>query len=888
METNRINPPRYALRFLEWFCPPGLYESIEGDLFQQFEEDVRVHSQAIAKRKFVLNVIKFFRPEIVLRNRFSFQLIHTMMLRSYFKITYRTILKSKGYSFINVFGLSLGIAVCLLTFNFVRFEKSFDHFHPDVDRIYRLNQTNIWDPAGGVFGSTGPAVAFKLKDDFPEIESILRINTPYGKIIRYQKPDGEVIAFNEENILAADSNFFSFFAFELKEGDPGTALVGKDKVILSEEAALRLFGDEPALGKIIQLGDDRTAVEVTGVTAKQPDNVHFHFDYLLSMYTNRAIKQFEWSWVWTQVVTYIKFRPDANMAAFHDKLKTFADRHAPAALKKIGIDYAEFVKDKNGWKFSIQPVKDIYLYSDTIGNRIGPTGDIKYVYIMSGAAFFILLIAVVNFINLSTARAATRAKEVGVKKALGLLRHSLIAQFQVEHISITVISVLLALVFMEALRMILQPLVGFNIHTQWDLSFLIILVGLPIIIGFLAGLYPSFYLTSFNVSQTLKGKVATGFRASGLRNGLVVLQFTISVVLMVATVVVFQQLRYFQSKNIGFEKDNLLIINYAEKLGGSIESFRNEVSHLSGVSSTSISMDIRTSFEDIYMREGDDKKVSIAQYKIDENFFRTTGITLAEGRSFEENRPSDKNAVIITETTARQFGWSNEQALGKRIIYLGDEVGPQEIIGVASDFHFQSLRQNIAPMMFFNWKSAIWGDNRIVLIRYSNRDPLEITHDIEQKWNRLTDATPFSFSFYNEELKKQYDQEQRLSALFSIITGLSIVIAVIGLVGLVAYSTEVRKKEIGIRKVFGASLSSIFMMINTQYVKLMVISVMIASPFAWWLLSQWLSSFAYHIKLNPIVFALCGLVEILLSIACVSYLSIRAAGLNPANVLKEE
>ena len=530
-------------------------------------------------------------------------------------------------------------------------------------------------------------------------------------------------------MLAADSNFFSFFNFKLKEGDPRTALMGKNKVVLSDKAALRLFGNEPALGKIIQLGDDRTAVEVTGVTEEQPTNMHFHFDYLMSMYTNPNIKEFEWSWIWTQVVTYVKLNPGADAKLLDEKLKTFADRHAPKTFQRLQMDYKEFISEKGPWLLSLQPVKDIHLYSDRIGNRLGPVADIKYVYILSVIAVFILLIAVINFINLSTARATNRAKEVGVKKTLGMLRRDLIIQFQIEHILLTMVSMLLGLGFMEILRLIIQPFVGIEIPLSvWSAgTFILIIILLPIVIGFLAGLYPSFYLTAFRPAQVLKGKLATGLRSSTMRNGLVVFQFTISIALMAATLIVFQQLEFFQSRSVGFEKENLLVVNNAEKLGNQLESFRNEISRYDGVASASVSMDIRGGFEDIYMREGDEKKLSISGYKVDEHFFETTKIQLVSGRSFDRSRPSDQNAVVINETTARFYDWTPESALGKRIRYLGDDMGPQEVIGVARDFHFRSLHQNIMPTMFFNYNSKAFGDMKIVLIRYNTQNIQRLT-----------------------------------------------------------------------------------------------------------------------------------------------------------------
>ena len=385
------------------------------------------------------------------------------MFVNFFKTAIRSILRERHYALIKIVGLALGLGTSLVLMLYVSHQLSYDTIHTDVSRMYRVNQTNIWDPAGGFFGSTSPAVSFALKNDFPEIEEVLRINTPGPNIVRYSVPGGNVLAFNETKILAADSNFFSFFNFKLKEGDPRTALVGKGKVVLSEEAAKRLFGDEPALGKLIQISDQRITAEVTGVTEAQPLNVHFGFDYLLSMYTNPAIKEFEWSWIWTQVVTYVKLRPGSDVEALNTKLLRFADRHAPATFKRFNMDYKEFLKEKGAWTVYLQPVKDIYLYSDKIGNRLGPVGDIKYVYVLGVIALFILLIAIVNFVNLSTARATKRAKEVGVKKTLGMMRGSLIAQFQLEHILLTMISMLLGLGVMELLRLVIQPFVGIEI-----------------------------------------------------------------------------------------------------------------------------------------------------------------------------------------------------------------------------------------------------------------------------------------------------------------------------------------------------------------------------------------------------------------------------------------
>jgi putative ABC transport system permease protein len=811
------------------------------------------------------------------------------MFTNFFNTAIRSLLREKQYAIIKIAGLALGLGTSLVLMLYLTLQFSYDNMHSDVNREYRVIQTNIWDAAGGMFHSTGPAVGAALVDGVPEIESVMRVFTPGDALVQYQSPGSQVATYQEQKVLAADSNFFSFFDLKLKEGNPKTALTGVGRVVISEETAIKLFGDVPALGRIIQVGDDKQSVEVTGVTEKQPENMHFHFDYLFSMNTYPVTRQFEWSWIWTQMATYVKLVPGSDIKAVDAKVRVLADRYAPACFKRLNMDYKEFVSQRGGWFLALQPVRDIHLRSAGIGNRLGPTNDITNMYILGGIAVIILLLAVVNFVNLSTARGSKRAKEVGVKKTLGVSKGMLITQFQVENILLTAISMLLGLGVMEILRLIIQPVLGIAIPLDiWSVPTIVLLVlGIPLVVGFLGGLYPAFYLTSFRPAQVLKGRLMTGFGSSKLRNALVVFQFTISIALMASTIIVFQQLVYFQSRETGIKKDNLLIVDHADKLGDQLRSFRDESSTIPGVSGTSSSMNIRSSFEDIYTREGDDQKVSISAYKVDEHFLETTGIELKAGRGFDANRPSDRDAVVITETTARALGWTGDEALGKRILYLGDDLGPLEVIGIARDFNIQSLRQNIQPTMFMHIDSHYWGDNRIVLVRYDAASLKQVLTRLEARWKQLSSA-PFSYTIYDDYLRAQYRQEERIVSLFTIFTVLSIVIAVIGLVGLVAYSAEQRKKEIGIRKVFGATRGKIYVLINRPYVILLAVALVVATPLTWYLMQQWLNTFAYPISIDPKVFFLAGIVELVLALICVGYLSLRATMLNPAAVLKDE
>lgn len=883
---------RALLRFVKWYCPQSLHEGIEGDILEQYEADLAKWGRRGANGRLLYNSLRFFRPSIIFRNRKRRRSHPSVdMLKNYFKLTLRTISRSKGYSFINIFGLSLGIACCLLTTNYVIFEFSYDDFHPNVDRTYRVDQTLIWDPEGGVFGSTGLPLASLMTREYPEVEETTRINTPGNFVVRTTDEKGNVSAFNENYIFAADSNFFHFFGFRLKEGNPATALYGVDKVVISSEVARKLFGDSPALGRTIQMGDDRRVLEVTGVTEEQPENSHLKFKYLMSMYTNPAIRKFEWSWIWTQAVTYVRLKPGADAKALQAKMISIGEKTIKPSFERFGINYDDFMAGKGQWQFYLVPVRDIHLKSQD--NRLGSVGDIRYPYAFGAIGVFVLVIAGINFVNLSTARATKRAREVGVKKALGALRSSLMTQFQAESIFLAIFSTLLAVPLVELLRIgivtILQSDMPF---TLWnDSRFLIAMPVVALVIGLLAGIYPAFYLTSFIPVEVLKGKISSNSGNTGLRNALVVLQFAISIMLLIGTVVIVQQMDFVRSANLGFNKENTLVVNYAEKLGGQLESFRDEVATLPGVTGAAIAQDLPrgSTYQDVYSAKGSNIKLPVTAVKIDDHYFQAMGFQLVAGRLFDvEHNAADQTAFIANETVVRLFGWTPEDAIGRTIIYEADEEREHVIIGVVKDFHFQSLRQAINPLFFNHVKSKIWGDMRVVAVKYNTDDLPELVRTIENKWNTHVQQTPMDVSFLEDDLANNYKEDRRLGDIFAVFAGLSILIALIGLVGLVAYSAEVRKKEIGIRKVLGASRFGIVAMMNGHYMKLIAIGLVISIPVSWTLMNYWLETFEYRLTMGPMIFIGAGVAVIITALMSVGYLTLRAASVNPASVLKEE
>ncbi len=888
---KEVQPSRFAVWLLRKFCKEEHIEIFLGDLEEIFLQRVQTEGLRKARWKHLLGVISLFRPFAIKKVRLPFFLNQSVMLSTHIKIAFRSLKKNTFYSSINIFGLTLGLAACFLVLAFTQFESSFDQNHPEVERLFRVNQTNIWAPEGGSMSSTPPPLAAAILKDYPEVEDVTRVNTPGPKLVRHTTDYGKLLSFNEEDVLAADSNFFEFFAFPLIEGDPQTALVGPNKVVLSEETARKYFGYQDALGKVLELGEDRIPVEVSGVTASQAENAHFDFDFLLSMPSNPNVERMDWSWIWTQMVTYARLKSADSEEELENKFTALAGQYVVPSLSRLGMSFDDFIKSKGGWNFYLQNVQDIHLYSQESGNRIGQVGNIAIVRLLRVVALFILLIAILNFVNLSTARASTRAKEIGVKKALGALRQSLIQQFLVESITLTAIATVMAMGLVPVLGWIIHYFTAIEIpfehYLRADLLFW--LVAIPIVVGILAGFYPAIYLSAFKPIKVLKGQLSGGMKKSNLRNLLVTAQFTISIALMAGTVLIYQQLKYVENKNLGFDYENVMVVNNAEKLGSKLESFRNEVQQAKGVKQAALAMDMpgRGTWEDFYTREGTNTRLSISQNKIDEFYFQTMDFSLVAGRAFETGRGEDHDGLIINETTARLFQWTNEEAIGQRILYPGYS-GELRVIGVVQDYHLQSLRQEIMPMMFFHEDADIWGDQRVVAVKYEAQQEEQLLSQLEQSWDRMTDDVPFDYSFYTEEIAQLYAEERSLSGLFSIFTGFSLFVAIIGLIGLLAFSTEQRKKEIGIRKVLGASKLQIFSLLNKQYIGLFILALLLAIPLSWQQMQEWLNSFAYRVDVSIFVYLFAGAIVILLSIISVSYLSLRIASTNPAEVLKDE
>ncbi len=793
------------------------------------------------------------------------------MIRNYIKIAFRNLWRHKSFSLINIVGLAIGMTAFMLIFMYVHFELSYDRYHTKADQVYRLNvdlkSANDLMKFSWSSAPMGPAI----KADFPEVMEQTRF-FPGGSLVKVNNQ-----LFQENRVDFAEPSLFKVFSFPLIKGDPETALKDPYTVVLTESTAKKYFGEADPMGKTL-LMNNKDLVKVTGVAKDVPENSQFKFDILYSVSTlEKSNPDAMSSWGDFGSYTFLLLNKGADPKKLESKFPAFLRKHISEDNRKGGEDYALFLK----------PLKEIYM--DPRGGF--EQGSMSNVYIFSIVALFILLIAAVNFINLTTARATERAKEVGVRKVVGAARSQLTLQFLGESILICLISFVFAAFMVSLLLPSFNQLAGKIISRDiFEQGYLFILLSIAVLIGLAAGAYPALALSAFRPVTILKGRFSSSSKGTLLRKGLVVFQFTISIVLIIGTIVVYNQLSYMRNQPLGFDKNQMMTIDFGND-DGVIKNYgtiKNEFKSIPNVSAVAISHGLpgvgsanaHSAFEN---RQGDMQPLNINMYDVDYDFIPVYGMKIIAGRTFSPAFPTDSTkSVVVNEATVKILGFTSpNQAIGKKFQQWGRE---GQIVGVVKDFHYRSLQDNVEPLnMRVNPSNA-----RILTLKIAAQNIPATIAAVENKWKVLVPQRPFNYTFVDLNFNKQYATEERFGKLFMYFATLAIFISCLGLLGLASYSILQRTREIGIRKVLGASIAGIVNMLSKEFLQLVFIAAVIAFPLAWYGMDDWLKGYAYHINISWIVFAVAGSLAFLIAIATVSFQAIRAAVANPVKSLRSE
>lgn len=812
------------------------------------------------------------------------------MLKNYLKIAWRNLLKNKTFSLINITGLASGLACFILIALYVADELSYDRFHEKANRIYRINSDIVFGGNKLNLAVSSDPMGETLKKDYPQVQSYVRFFAGDG--YRMVKKGSQYI--REDNVAHADSTLFDVFSIPLIAGEAKSTLNEPKTVILSESTAKKYYGTTDVVGKMLETDENKsTLYKITGVYKDLPHNSHLKLDMIFSMFNFNY--QFG-NYLSHNFHTYIVLQPGVNYKDFEKNFVQVIDKYVlPQAKQFMNINSMdEFRKSGNRLEYGLIPLTDIHLHSDR-QFELSVNGSIQYVYIFSAVAIFVLLLACINFMNLSTARSSNRAKEVGIRKVLGTERRSLINQFLTE----STLTVLIATVI--AVGIVWLTLSWFNNLSGKQLSmldlfqpqYILFLVALPLVVGLLAGGYPAFFLSSFKPIAVLKGKINAGFKRSALRNVLVVFQFATSIILIVGTIIVYRQLNFIQTKKLGFNKDQVLIVNGTGGLWNKTEAFKEDVSGLAGVSgatfagylpvsnssrndntySTSPVMDSKNGF-------------NMQTWQADYDYFKVMGMEIVKGRAFSKEFGTDTSAMIINESLAKLLGFKDP--IGQKLYTnYQDQSGTRfisyTVVGVVKDFHFESLRQNIGPLCFRLGKPD-W----VTAFKVNTSNINELVKSVEAKWKTYAPSMPFSYQFLDEAFDNMYRVEQRTGKLGLTLAIIAILIACLGLFGLATYMAEQRIKEIGVRKVLGASIADLVTMLSKDFLKLVIISTILAVPLSWWAMNKWLQDFAYRVSVGWWVFAAAGILALLIAVLTVSSQAIKAALANPVKSLRTE
>ncbi len=866
-----FKPPRLPLRFFRWFCHPDYREDIEGDLLERFEEKKKEKGAKRASWFFAIQVLKLFRPSLMKNFIGQTQINNYGMFRNYLKIAVRVFRKEKSYSLINTFGLVLGFVCCLMIYLFISDELSYDKFHADGDRTYRVASAYMregrWEP----YASNSWRTAELIETNFGEVEELVRIMKSED-IVEY----GDTRIY-EEKMAVVDENFFNVFSFPVVAGNKTSALQGANKVVISQTTAQRYFGNEEAVGKVFEVDDRTYQLQVSAVMEDMPPNSHFHFDFLVSAETAKQIApaQLFTNIGWDSQRVYVKLADGADPQVMESRFPEFIDAN-------LGFF------NKDNFKLFLQPLPDIHLTSN-LGLELEDNGNMTHIYIFSVVAIFILLIACVNYMNLTTARSLRRAREVGMRKVLGARRGNLISQFLFESFTMTLLAVLLAYGFAHLLLSPFNEFAGKEISRSvlFEGRVLFTLFASFLFIGLLAGAYPSFVLSAFRPINTIKSGRSAGGRSHLLRRGLVVVQFVISIGLIAATAVVFKQLKFMQNKELGINEDLVVAVRLQTMDRSQLGAYKNELLSDASVKEVGyanmkmpgwISNSAPYKAQDAEADEEQGKTMKII--RVDADFLDLVEAEILEGREFSKDFPSDVAAsVVLNEAAAAQLGW--EEPIGKWIEINGDRYN---CIGLVKDFHFESLHRKIPPTVFL--MSPVYYAWSYVKID-GNNIPATLAH-LEKVYGKFVTNREFSYSFVEDDIQQQYEGEAKFTQIFEMFTVLAIVIAGLGTFGLISFTAERKSKEIGIRKVLGASIGNVTFLLTKEFIILLLIASFIAWPVTYYFISGWIDDFIYRTSIGAGPFALATVLAIVIAMLTTIFRSMKAAMVNPVESLRDE
>lgn len=882
MKQNQ-SPPAWAIRFFLWFCNDHLSDAVLGDLLHLYDRRLISVGKRKADLLFIWNVFQFIQPFALKNKSSSSNLNQLAMYKNYFTIAWRNMSTQKMYTAIKIGGFALGLATCIIIALFIRHELSFDKHYQHGNNIYRVVNHDE-GPSGGKWTAFPAQFAPLVKSNFSEVELAARLMpyTWYNAGNNLIRRDDQVENTYEEKFAYADPDLLEILEIPFVYGNRSTALDQANTIVISRKKADKYFPNEDPTGKIIVLNDDKDqSFTVGGVMEDFPPTSHLQLDFFITLAEKEFWPGEQTSWCCWNYNPYIRLKEGTNIADFENKLQS---------LKAVNIDY--LIKEKNQsvddfrkyhW-FRLQPVKYIHLYSEGI-NDIIQHGDIRYIWMFGGIAIFILVLACINFVNLSTARSANRAKEVGLRKVVGSYRSSLVNQFLSESVLYSMVSFVLALLIVSLGLPYFNQLAGKIISVPWkELWFLPSIVGSALLVGIIAGLYPSFYLSAFKPIDVLKGSIARGFKNSKLRSAMVVFQFTTSIVLIIGTFVIYQQMNFILTTKVGYDKEQVLIIQGVNTLDKQQQTFKDELLRLADVGNVTITqyLPVEGTQRDMHQfwREGksEEEKSNGAQvWSVDEDYITTMGMKIVEGRNFQKELVSDSSAIVVNQAMVKKFGFKNP--VGERIMNWKSWT----IIGVVEDFHFENMKGDIDPLCFVR---RSWGN--IAAVKVKTNDMQHAIGSITSVWKKFMPHQAIRYTFLDESYARMYDDVRRTGNIFASFAILAIVVACLGLFALSAFMVEQRNKEISIRLVLGASLQNIFRLLTNQFIKLVLVSFVLAIPVSWYIMQRWLEDYQYKIEIGWDVFVIAGAASVIIALLTVSYQSIRAALANPANSLRSE